>query len=845
MRFAFLAVLSLLAAGASAQLRSDEAKALDDAMTLANVRSADLGGVPAPVGALPPHVAALLSPLAGLGEISKLHAGATADEVTLLRTALALTGVNPPKATDSGVAEVPATVPVALRRPVGTLIAAIVAANAEIRAASSRLSADERRTLIESLPRLAVDDPTLALDFAKSPAPDFTTVRRLLDLVDVGRIEAAGIQLAKVVRETIPALQAAAGAKFEKQVFRSRGLVVELAGSGPDLHDRKDVALCIDLGGDDRYTGRYAAGAGYAGVLIDLSGNDRYYGSDLNLGAGLLGVGLLFDLGGDDVYAVRSVGLGCGLAGLGLACDTGGDDRYRVVSLGLGAAARGIGLFVDRLGDDAYFAGRAGEGFGNLGGVGWAIDGAGEDVYRGGTDVQATGRENGFGLLTDLGGNDLYQCAGGQAAAIGGFASLEDDRGDDEYVSRGNGQGFAAVGGVAYLVDREGDDSYLLKQGVGQAAAFGAVAVLFDRDGNDVYGGTDGTPATALRGGVALLLDSGGDDRYLAAAPFKGSEDGIALWVDAGGRDRYGDGRGDAQAAANATNAAYDVFGSADAGATPTPPPAPGSLPMPTPAEFEVLARKAVDGPDRASAIARLVGIGVPSLEPLAALAGTDDAFVAVATRLGNAAGPVAAHLLAGTDLRSIRMALRTAGYVPLPAEPVVAALGRPELALLAAEAAGKGKVAPALPVLMRMAASEDVATVRVAAAALAAMGDAQAGATAAALVDHSDLAVRRSAERLLLTQPGLALSTGLRLVKTGEPFRQRIGLGILGKLATPEALAAVQPFLKAGQREVRIGALLALDGHVPTEMIAEVEALRRDADPLVRAVAERIDAGG
>ena len=82
-------------------------------------------------------------------------------------------------------------------------------------------------------------------------------------------------------------------------------------------------------------------------------------------------------------------------------------------------------------------------------------------------------------------------------------------------------------------------------------------------------------------------------------------------------------------------------------------------------------------------------------------------------------------------------------------------------------------------------------------------------------------------------------------MVATNVPFKQRIGFALLGKIGTPEALAVVAPFLKSGSREAKIGALLAVDGHAPTEMIAAVEALRRDDDPLVRAVAERIDVGG
>lgn len=840
MRLALAALLLSLTLGASGQLRPAETRALEDSMTLANVRPADLGSVTPPANALAPQAEALRDPLAGLAQAITLHEGATGDAASLLRTELSLIGGRS-RSSKGDVAEVPASVPAPLRRPVGILVAAIAAADDEIRASLVRLSPTERRTLIEGLPRLAADDPSLPLDFAHGPPAEFATLRRLLDLVDTPRIEAAGVTLATVVRETIPALQAAPKGPMKSLLFRSRDVLVELSGTGPDVHSRKDVALCIDLGGDDRYTGRYGAGVGYAGVLIDLGGNDRYLGSDLSIGAGIMGVGLAYDLGGDDVYGVRNVGLGCGIAGVGLLEDSSGDDRYRVASLGLGAGIRGLGVFEDRLGDDAYEADRAGEGYGDLGGVGWSVDAAGDDTYRGGEWVQATGREGGIGLLTDLGGNDSYRATSGQAAAIGGYASLGDLKGDDSYVGAGRAQGFASEGGYAALIDESGDDSYLLRRGPGQAAAYHGTAILLDREGNDVYGGTDGSPATAVDGGVALFLDGAGDDRYLSSSPFRRDPDGIALWADAGGRDRYGDGRGDAQADVGMSAAAYDAFGASDPTSPNPSPAAPGSAPMPAAAEFAGLRRRAVDGPDRASAVARLVAIGVPALEALAS--DPDEAFVAVASRVGVAASPIVAKLASSPDPRLARVGLEAAAFVPIPPEAIVAALGKPGLAMVAARTAGRAKTVAAVPGLAPLVASGDPSTRRAAMDALAAIGDPSAIAFASTVLDDADPVVRRAAFQLVGSDAGAAFTSGTRLAVSGDGFRQRIGLALLGASGSPQALAALRPYLQ-GSRDAKIGALLALDGRVPADLISAVEALRRDPDPLVRAVADRTDAG-
>ena len=839
MRPVIVALLLVLAFGARGQSSSRTMGSLDDALTLANLRYSDLGQVTPAAGALSTQTVALGDPISAMTGSSLAHHAALRDEASMLKAAMTFVDVPEREIASDGTAELPASVPASLRVPLARMISAVASANKEIRTALVRLTSTDRRILIEALPRLATGDSGLPLDFAKG-VPNLAEARRSLDLVDVKRIESAGIALSATVRATLPSLRAVDGA-VPNLLFRSRGVLVEIAGKTNDVHERRDAGLCIDFGGDDRYTGRYGSGVGYAGVLVDLDGNDRYNGPDANYGAGLLGVGLLYDLGGDDTYGIRSVGLGTGLAGFGLLSDASGDDRYRVVGFGLGAGYRGIGIAADRGGDDVYDAGRVGEGYGENAGLGWLIDVAGRDSYSGGQWVQATGKQAGFGLLTDGGGDDVYDAISGQAAAVGGYASLDDAQGNDHYNAAVSAQAFASDGGYALFHEGSGEDSYLLRRGPGQAAAFGGIAILMDDSGDDVYGGTDGTPASAFAGGVALMLDDDGDDRYLSSSPFRKDSDGIALWVDGRGRDRYGDGRRDAQATVVAEGAAYDAFGADDSDTLPNITPLPGSVPVPSREELARLRDRAVNGPDTAGAYTRLIAMGVPGLEAMSS--DPDETFIRVAMRLGTIAAPTIARLGASDDVRSVRAALSTAGFVPLPPEAIVKALERPELAALAAEAAGRARLVLSVPSLVRITASGDPLVVRRAATALAEIGDPSAVGTASALIDNSDPTVRRAAFRLLSKSPEVAYSTGLRLIGASEEFRRRIGLRLLGAVGTPSALAAIGPSLR-GSREMKIGALVALDGKVPTELITTVEALRRDPDPLVRAVAERTDVG-
>ena len=82
--------------------------------------------------------------------------------------------------------------------------------------------------------------------------------------------------------------------------------LVEIGGPVPDIHE-KPAALIIDLGGNDLYKGKVAAGVdGKCSIVFDLGGDDVYLGEDFTQASGVWGIGVLFDLKGDDLI-IRSV----------------------------------------------------------------------------------------------------------------------------------------------------------------------------------------------------------------------------------------------------------------------------------------------------------------------------------------------------------------------------------------------------------------------------------------------------------------------------------------------------------------------------------------------------------
>lgn len=881
---AFAVFVALAAVGSAlAQLSSAERDGIRNALTIGNLAETDLhvsasSAAPSRLGA-PMRT----NPLDGADALLRLHAAAREPLGPMLTDALSATyGEKPSRLALRPLPFVDPRVPAPLRIPVGTLVDLLGQASDRIRAALGKLTPAEQRELIEGLPGLAASPTSLRLDFVKTPTTDEARLRGLLAKVDLGAIRSAGVALAAAMPAAVESLRrAAAHADVAHPLrFRCAGMVVELAGKGDDVHTSRDAALCIDLGGDNVYTGRYGAGIGYASALIDLGGNSRYDVGDLSVGAGLLGVGVAIDFGHDDTFSGRSLTFGAGLAGVGVLWHAGGDRasyRSRALAQGFGAFG-GIGVLRDDRGEGHFDADGLAQGAGAADGLGWLAGGDGDDLYRarglqpdplnpafsvaraqGYGGAGRLGLPPGQGLLTDLGGDDVY--LGGElcqaAGESGGLGSLADDSGNDTYRAAAQAQSYAADGGMAVLADLAGDDSYAVQAGLCHATAeVGSVAILLDRSGDDLYAARDDHPGSADAGGVAIFLDAAGSDCYSgrpAAAPAFGGA-AVSLFVDLGGADQLAPGLQNGEATAGDARAvAYAASDQGDvplAGSDAANPPAPGSLPAPADAEIAALFDQARSGD--AAARNRLVGIGKPALQWVLShrLGELNEGGLAVAALLLRAAGGDGPALLkplaASPDDAVAAGALRLAAATQTPLDPDVlkAALQRPALRTFAVRAVGvqgltalAGDVAP-------LAATEDPELNRQALIALRRLNDPAATSTAQAYLLAPDLTLRTTAQEIVAGDPVAAILAARGLLSAPEERSQRIGIELLGRIGTPEALALVAPYLQKGTPGTKISALLALDGRFPPDARDALDALRNDANPLVRAVAQRVDPG-
>lgn len=895
----FLAALVGLAHG---QLSPTEVQGIRDSLYVGNLTLRDLQYERRPFNdayRLALVDLAIDQPLEAADRIMRFHqAGATKSLSQLIRVARSmglsdpntLTIVNGAHDDDRDLKKLPA----ALRQPVKRLADSVSDANAIVKRALSGLTAEERRTLIETLPLYANEDSSIKFSFTKRTSFDGAKVLALVGKIDLVAIRAAAELLSSNVEALRPTFERAAKSVRQRLDLKLRidGLRVDVSGVENNLHTDTDAVITLDLGGDDDYRGRAGAGIGYCSVLIDLGGDDRFQMSDLALGTGVLGVGLAYDYHGNDSFRCRSLALGCGLAGVGAFYHEGGNDTYDAVSLSQGYGEFGLGIFCDTAGDDRYDGGYNVQGAARTGGVGWLIDQTGDDVYRAGglilnSPLFATvhysnaqgygsgyredtgGTSGGIGLLTDLHGRDSYigetYC---QAASYWfSLGSLYDAEGNDTYSAYHYAQSSAMHATAAYLFDLAGDDAYICKLGAGHAIGHDyGVAFFLDRAGMDLYAAHDSRPAVGNANGLAIFIDSAGDDRYAGPPSIGNAARGsgsLAVFADLGGTDAYGDGLSDGQAATRGTWAvALDEASAPTPGAAttpaPTPPPTPGSLPMPSDAEMEKIYRLATQwGVGTAQQqvnenVARLQGIGKPALRWMLDhhLKTTDRlqnrAFVAVVRALGTDGGAMLAPLIASSDVDTARNALvvAMAAGIKEGGPYVPAALKKPELQRIAAGAAGPLGSRESIPDLLPLTVSKDRLTALNAMVSLIALADPTSVATAEALLASDDLPIRKAAIQLIGKFPDQALSIGTRLTRDADEKTIRIGIEILGNLGTAPALDAVGKLLSGPQAGVRMQALQALDGRVPTDYRSAVIDARKDRDPLVRAVAARIDLG-
>lgn len=883
-----------------AQLTVDEKKGIEQALYIGNLTLKDLGFARRPFTdkyRLAVVNEAIDLPIETSDALMSAHTtagranppGLLALARQLLGDTLAVTLPEAPKLAGDVPKEVPAEVATHVRR----LADAVSAANAAVRKATEKLSAEEQRLLLESLPQWAVEEPSIKFEFVSKPQASQADILRMIDQVDLRMIFAAAERLSRTVEGILPDLRRIAGSStwqgFSK--FRLGDMVIVASGVGDDIHRDRDARLVVDLGGNDRYLGRAGAGPGYAALLIDLAGDDFHKAPDVGPGCGLMGIGMAYDLGGHDNFRGKSLAFGVGLAGVGLFYKDGGNDTYQSETLTQGFGQFGIGLLMDTRGNDQFEAKLYAQGSARTAGLGWLADGAGDDTYRAGglilnsplfADVHYSfaqgygsgyredtgGISGGIGMLTDRSGDDAYIAETyAQAASYWfGLGSLYDAAGHDTYRAYHYAQASAMHMTAAYLFDLAGDDIYATSFGASHAIGHDyGTAVLFDRAGNDIYAARDSRPGTGNANGLGLFVDVAGEDRYSgpsSANAARGSGS-LGLFVDLDGPDQYRTGLADSEAAVKGTwSVGFDQESkpvTPPAGQDPAQaPPAAGSAQRPTDAELEQIYKKATQwGVGTAQAevrenVNRLIAIGLPALKwmieykmPKASRL-EQRAFTDVANAIGAEGRTAVAERLVSDDANEVRVALGILldANAKEAAPYLSKALKNKDTQRLAARMAGVAESKESVAELQLLAGTaEDLLTVLNAVIALGQIADPLSMGTAQAMITHDSLPIRKAAIAWMAKFPE-ALTIAKTMTLDPDERRARIGVELLAAVGSPEALEAVGPLLTDERAGVRIQALVALDGRAPAAWKQAVLDRRKDPHALVRAVAMRIDPG-
>jgi len=362
---------------------------------------------------------------------------------------------------------------------------------------------------------------------------------------------------------------------------------IVIGGPGSNRYDLDGrIALVIDVGGDDTYSGQIAAASSVEHgnrVVIDLAGQDTYDASPLGLATGRLGVGLLIDREGDDQYHLSEGSGGVGLAGLGLLIDWAGKDQSIGAKLTQGSAIGGLGLLLDGGGNDEYTSFGYAIGFGGPSGVGAVVDITGDDSYGCGgkypSDYNDTDAPSGDSA------DPLFQYAGfcvgsGSGKRIfnrdpqhtayslaGGWGMVIDLEGDDHYRSANFSQGSGYFFGAGLKLDLDGDDQHQAARYGHGAAAHNGIGLFIDLQGNDQYTSSGPTynGGTAWDRSVSLCIDAGPEDDVYDFSQSNGlglaHHNSWSLFIEEGGRDYYRVPGGFGQASDNSMSGFFDLSG--------------------------------------------------------------------------------------------------------------------------------------------------------------------------------------------------------------------------------------------------------------------------------------------
>jgi hypothetical protein len=355
--------------------------------------------------------------------------------------------------------------------------------------------------------------------------------------IDINSIYYAGLKLMETGEWLADTLQKLKASKLKinwatqnLNIMTPVGRLV-ISATGNDLHRFTDLALHIDLGGDDSYFGQAGSTPSLqipVNLTIDLEGNDKYVNDDefaVSQGAAVFGAGVLIDMKGNDLYDSKRLSQGAAMLGIGVLADMEGNDTYKMWKDGQGAAYFGVGLAIDNKGDDNYYIWGEGQGYGGPGGVGTLINRTGNDIYKAEPDTAVV-----YCMDRWHSKNGQYNYTYSQGAGIGRRGDVTD--------------GHSWAGGIGTIIDLQGDDSYVAG-GWSQACGYWyGMGYLYDKSGNDTYKASHWSQSCGAHFCIAGFFDEGGNDKVvtwekLGAGMGFGHDFTVALFYNKGGNDIY------------------------------------------------------------------------------------------------------------------------------------------------------------------------------------------------------------------------------------------------------------------------------------------------------------------
>lgn len=305
--------------------------------------------------------------------------------------------------------------------------------------------------------------------------------------------------------------------------------------------DTREIAILIDLGGNDFYANRVATSTEkvHASIFVDVAGDDVYESNvDYSQGSGYLGTGILIDLEGNDSYIGKRFCQGASLLGIGLLIDGHGHDTYRANSYSQGCAFLGVAALIEQAGDDRYESQLLSQGVGIASGIAMLSDGAGNDFYyaKGGLPSgygtpgtfsgwsQGVGlgirnhASGGIGILYESDGNNKMEsgdfCQGG--GYYFGWGILRSGKGDDTYIGSRYAQGFSAHYALGTFLETGGDDRYETRDAVAAGLAWDLSITWFeDKGGNDTYPAQGFSMGASAHNSITIFIDSGGKNKKI------------------------------------------------------------------------------------------------------------------------------------------------------------------------------------------------------------------------------------------------------------------------------------------------------------------------------------------